>query len=387
MIELSRGEARRLAVAGQLLDGPRPTDVLEVVEHLGRVQMDPTSAVAPSQLLVLWSRLGTYSVAELERLLWEERRLFEYWAYIVPTCDYGVHRETMRRYPRGERTRAVYMRGWLAENRTFRRYVLGKLRREGPLRSRDLEDRAVVPWRTGGWNDGKNLGRMLDLLWFRGEIMIVGRDGAQRIWDLAERRLPAAEPRLPQREVARRLVEGQLRSRGVARADDFGYAFDGAPPGRGRALLELVREGVAVPVGVEGLSGEWYAHRDLLERGPGEPRTTLLSPFDKVISNRERTEELFGFRFRLEIYVPKEKREYGYFVLPILHGDRLIGRIDPLMDRRSGRLTIHAVHAEPGAPGDAGPAVGAAIQELAAWLGATEVVYTGRVPAAWQPLD
>ena len=385
MIELSRGEARRLAVAGQLLDGPRPTDIAEVIEHLGRVQMDPTSAVAPSQLLVLWSRLGSYSVTELERLLWQERRLFEYWAYIVPTSDYAVHRETMRRYPRGERARSVYMRGWLSENAAFRRYVLGKLRREGPLRSRELEDRAVVPWRTGGWNDGKNLGRMLDLLWFRGEIMIVGRDGGQRLWDLAERRLPVGEPRLPQREVARRLLEGELRWRGVARRDEFGYAFDGAPPGRERALRELVREGVAVPVGVQGLTGEWYAHRAGLERGAGEPRTTLLSPFDKLISNRERTEELFGFRFRLEIYVPKAKREFGYFVLPILHGDRLIGRIDPLMDRRTGLLSVHAVHAEPDAPHDAGPAVAGAIRELASWLGATEIAYGERVPTPWKP--
>ena len=372
-------------MAGQRLDGPRPTDMLALIEHLGRVQIDPTSAVAPSQLLVLWSRLGSYPLAELERLLWQERRLFEYWAYIVPTSDYAVHRETMRRYPRGERTRSIYLRGWLAENAAFRRYVLGKLRRDGPLRSRDLEDRAVVAYDgSGGWNQGKSLGRMLDLLWFRGEIMIVGRDGPQRLWDLAERRLPVGEPRLSQRQVARRLVEGELRWRGLARAEEFGYAFDGAPPGRERALRELVREGVTVPVGVEGLSGDWYAHRDVLERERGEPRTTLLSPFDKLISNRRRTEELFGFRFRLEIYVPKAKREYGYFVLPILHGDRLIGRIDPSLDRRTGRLTVHAVHAEPDAPDDAGPAVAGAIRELSSWLGATEIAYGERVPAPWR---
>jgi len=144
MIELSLTGARRLAVAGALLSAPQPRTILEVVEYLGRIQMDPTSAVARTELLVLWSRLGRHDTDELARLLWDDRRLFEYWAFLVPTSDYSLHRETMRRYPRGDATRARYVREWLAANTAFRRYVLRELRRRGPLRSRDLEDRATV---------------------------------------------------------------------------------------------------------------------------------------------------------------------------------------------------------------------------------------------------
>lgn len=382
MIELSLTGARRLAVAGALLSAPQPRTILEVVEYLGRIQMDPTSAVARTELLVLWSRLGRHDTDELARLLWDDRRLFEYWAFLVPTSDYSLHRETMRRYPRGDATRARYVREWLAANTAFRRYVLRELRRRGPLRSRDLEDRATVPWRTGGWNDGKNVGRMLDALWFGGEIAIVGRRGSQRIWDLGERRYPVAEPRLPEREVARALLENQLHWCGLARRDRFGFGFDGAPAGRERALRELIREGRAVPVTVEGIPGDWLAHAEVLER-EFAPRTTLLSPFDPLIADRAFTEELFGFRFRLEIYVPKEKREFGYFVLPILHGERLIGRIDPFFDRRAGVLRANAVYAEPDAPVDAGHDVSAALRDLAAWLGAREIEIAGAVPAPW----
>jgi uncharacterized protein YcaQ len=380
-IALSLPEARRVAVLGAGLAEPRARSIMDVVERLGRVQMDPTNAVARTEYLVLWSRLGRYDVDELRRLLWEERRLFEFWAFIAPTSDYAIHRETMRRFPRGDHVRARYSREWLAANAGFRRYVLRELRRRGPLLSRDLEDRAEVPWRTGGWNDGKSLGRMLDQLWSGGEIAIVGRQGNQRVWDLAERWLPTDAPRLSEREVARRLLDTQLRWCGFARRDRFGFAFDGAPPGREKALDELVAEGRFVPVTVDGTAGEWLAHADVLEED-FRPRTTLLSPFDPLIKDRDFTEEIFGFRYRLEIYVPKAKREYGYFVLPILHGDRLIGRIDPLFDRKAGVLRVNTVYAEPDAPEEAGPGVVAAIHELADWLGAD--VDFGVVAPQWE---
>lgn len=354
---------------------------MEVLDRLGRLQMDPTNAVARSEHLVLWSRLGPYDVDELRGLLWDERRLFEFWAFIVPTSDYGIHRETMRRYPRGDAARARYVREWLAANAAFQRYVLRELRRRGPLRSRDLEDRAAVPWRTGGWNDGKSLGRMLDVLWSRGDIAIVGRQGSERVWDVAERWLPTDEPRMAEPEVARRLLDRQLRWCGLARRDRFGLAFDGAPPGRDAALTELVAQGRFVPVTVDGTDGEWLAHADALEQEL-RPRTTLLSPFDPLIKDRDFTEQIFGFRYRLEIYVPKAKREYGYFVLPILHGDRLVGRIDPLLDRKAGVLRVNAVYAEPDAPEEAAADVVAAIGELAEWLDAD--VAFGTVPAQWE---
>ena len=375
MTRLTLAEARKLAVAGQLLDAPRPRSILETVEWLGGLQMDPTAAVARSERLVLWSRLGNYDLAELERLRWETRELFDYWAYIVPASDYAIHRATMRRYPGESYARSNVIHEWLSANQGFRRYILRELRRRGPLRSRELEDRAERPWKTGGWNDGKNLGPMLEILWSGGRIGVAGRDGNERLWDIAERVFPTDQPRLPAGEIARRVLDRQLRWRGVSRTNEFGKAFDWKLPGRERALKALIREGRFVPVEIEGLPGDWLAHAELLERGPGEPRSTLLSPFDKLVYYRDRTEELFGFRFRLEIYVPKAKREYGYFVLPFLHGHELVGRIDPLFDRKTGVLHVKAVHWEPSAPKDARPALETAVAELAEWLAATEVAY------------
>ena len=353
------------------------------MRRLGEVQIDPTSAVARTERLVLFSRLGRrFRVAELERLLWAERTLFEYWAHIVPTADLPIHRISMRRYPHGTWKRREYVRRWLEANDAFVRYVIGELRRRGPLRARDLENRAAEGWQTGGWNDeGQNVPMLLDILWLQGRVMIVGRDGQQRIWDLASRSLPHVAAR-PVSAIAADLVDHQLRARGLERLERIGSLFDGPVPTRDTAIRQHLREGLIVPVEVQGLPGRWVAHRDLLDttfRG----RTALLSPFDDLISDRERTEGLFDFRFRLEIYVPKAKREFGYFVLPILRGDRLIGRIDPLYDRKAGVLRVNAVYAEPGATPSDWPPAKRAIHELAAWLGADEVVWPP-LPAVWR---
>ncbi len=200
-LRLTIERARRLSVVAQLLSAPRPRTIEEVVRGLGEVQVDPTSAVARTEHLVLWSRLGTrFRVADLERMLWDEHSLFEYRAHIVHVDDYAIHRESMRRFAGGltpSDTRRSYWRDWMDANAAFRRYVLRELRRRGPLRTRDLEDRAVEGWQTGGWNDdGKSTAMMLELLWARGEVMIAGRDGQQRLWDLAERCVPVDQPRL-----------------------------------------------------------------------------------------------------------------------------------------------------------------------------------------------
>jgi uncharacterized protein len=387
-LQLDLTTARRIAVLAQMLSSPRPRSIEDVVRGLGEVQMDPTSAVARTEHLVLWSRLGKrFRVADLERMLWNERSLFEYWAHIVHVDDYAIHRESMRRFAApapAEPGRRAYWRRWMTANASFRRYVLGELRRRGPLRTRELEDRGVEGWRAGGWNDdGKNTAMMLEILWAQGAVMIAGRDGQLRLWDLAERCVPVDQPRLPKGEVARRVVERHLRAPGVGTPTQISQTFDGRPPGWERALAALVREGVAIPARVGDLKGPWYVHADLID-GRFRPRTTLLSPFDDLVSDRDHTEALFGFRFRLEIYVPKVKREFGYFVLPILHGDRLIGRIDPKFDRATRILHVNAVYAQEGAPSDAGAAVRRTIEELGHWRGATEVRFTRKVPPAWR---
>jgi uncharacterized protein YcaQ len=397
--------ARRLAITKQRLAGPRPNPdaegIMELARDLGCLQLDPISAVARSHLLVLWSRLGAYEPAHLDMLLWRERALFEYWAHcasIVLTEDYGLHLIQMRAHATGSAAWEQRTRAWMRENEALRAEILRRLEAEGPLASQDFEDSARAEWHSGGWSSGRNVSRMLDHLWLQGTILVAGRTGQQRQWDLAERCLPpwAAREPLPERNAVRLAAQKALRALGVARKSHIQNHFIRSRyPGLPSVLAELQAEGLIVPVRVAGEGvewpGPWFVHADdmplleALENGAWQPRTTLLSPFDNLICDRARTELLWDFFFRIEIYVPKEKRQYGYYVLPILHGDRLIGRIDPQMDRRSGRLTINALYAEPDAPQDAeaSRAVAQAIEELACWLGAREIVYAGRVVEGW----
>jgi uncharacterized protein YcaQ len=338
--------ARRIAVRSQLLDGSA-TDVLETVRHLGFLQLDPIATVAPAQHLVLWSRLGGYDVAELDRLLWEERVLFEWDALVWPIEDLPLVRGLMRRWRTSTHyTSERWMHSFLAENRAFRRYVLDELERRGPLPSRELEDRSAGARRRHRWYGPRKVGLMLTALHLRGEVAVAGRVGGQRLWDLARRPLPQTEA-LPLRTARRMLAERRFRALGVRSSPDG-----------------------------------WEAHPDATD-GDVPDRITLLSPFDRLIHDRDRAEALFGFRYRLEMFVPKTKREFGYYVLPILRGDELIGRIEPVFDRRSGALSVIGVWAETRAGGDAGPGIRDALDELADWLGAEAVTVGRRVPRMW----
>ncbi|MBI3660818.1 YcaQ family DNA glycosylase [Candidatus Acetothermia bacterium] len=405
-LKLSPTLARRLFIMRQRLAGPRTAanadGIMETVRDLGCLQLDPTSIVARNHLLVLWSRLGSYDLTHLDKLLWEERQLFEYWAHaasIVLTEDYPVHQLRMRNYPAGDSTWIRRVRAWIEENKSMRDSILQTLRHRGPMLAKEFEDRAVKSWQSSGWTSGRNVDRMLAFLWSQGKVMVAGRQGGQKLWDLSERCLPKWTPRehLSEHEVVRRAAQKSLRALGVACAKDIELHYtSGRYPGLASVLDELENESRIVCVQIvenkQPWPNDWYIHADdvpLLERldaGEWEPRTTLLSPFDNLISERLRTELLFNFRFRLEIYVPKAKRQYGYFVMPILHGDRLIGRIDPQMDRKQKRLTINAVYAEPNAPmtKQAVQAIAGAIEELGQFLGANEIAYTRRVPAKWK---
>ncbi len=327
---LSQTEARRLAVRAQALDGSA-RDVLDTVRRIALLQLDPTSRVAPSHLLVLWSRLGAFDRAELDRLLWHDRALFEWRASIRPAEDFPLVKGDMLAFPgdRGAWERRVA--AWLRDNGSFRRYVLGEIRRRGPLRSRDLEDRSIRPWRSSGWTEGRNVNQMLEFLGTRGEILVARREAGQRLWDLPDRVLPAALLRSPP-AADRAVAQRRLQTLGIVRR---------------AARFEDVGEGVRVA----GVRGEWIADRDALERmdEPLPDRMTFLSPFDRLIYDRERAEDLFGFRYRTSIYLPAAQRLHGSYPLPILSGERLLGRLDAAFDRRERVLRVHAVHPEPGA--------------------------------------
>jgi uncharacterized protein len=343
---VSADEARRIAVRAQQLDGSAD-GVLETVRWLGRLQLDPIATVAPAQHLVLWSRLGAYDTGELDRLLWETRELFEWNAFVWPIEDLPLVRALMRRQRRATRyARDRWMRDFLAENRSFHRYVLREIERRGPLLSRELEDRAAGEPRDHRWYGSRRVGLMLMTLHQRGELAIAGRRGNQRLWELAERWYPETET-LPLRTAEAQLVEKRFRTQGVRQA-----------------------------------GGAWEAHPEAVD-GPVPSRLTFLSPFDRLVHDRDRAEALFDFFYRIEIYVPAAKREYGYYVLPILHGDRLVGRIEPVFERRDRVLRVAGLWAQPNASPDDGPAIAVTLQELAAWLAAGEIRHEAAVPAPW----
>jgi uncharacterized protein YcaQ len=398
--------ARRLAITKQRLAGTRPPanldGILDVMRDLGCLQLDPIGIVARSHQLVLWSRLGKYDLAHLDQLLWQERRLFEYWAHcasIVLTEDYPLFSPVMRNYPSADSLGGQRTRVWMAKNQKLRRYILAEIRRHGPLPSRMLEEDGMRPkeWVSSGWTSGRNISRMLDFLWTGGKIMVAGRSGIQKLWDLTERCLPAWTPRerLTEREVVQRAAQRALRALGIATPQQIRYHFiRGRYPNLERTLADLEIGGRVKRVEVRDKNhvwpGVWYIHTDDLPQitdlqNAWEPRTTLLSPFDNLICDRARTKRLFHFDYTMEIYVPRHKRKYGYYVLPILHGDRLIGRMDPEMDRERGVLRLNAVYAEPDAPRSTGRSIARVVEDLAAFLGAQDILYNSRrVPVIWK---
>jgi hypothetical protein len=326
---VSLEEARRIAVRAQLLDGSA-RGVLETVRHLGFLQLDPIATVAPPQHLVLWSRLGRFDTAELDRLLWRERKLFEWNAFVWPIEDLPLIRAQMRKHARGKLTWQLRMKEWLKTNAAFRRYVLRELEGGGPLLSRELEDRSIDARERHRWYGSRRVTIMLELLHLRGIVAVAGRENGQRLWELGERWYPETET-VPLRQADRILADKRFRSLGVR--------------------LE---------------KGEWRAHPDATD-GPVPDRVTLLSPFDRLVHDRDRAEALFDFHYRLEMFVPAAKREYGYYVLPILVGDRLVGRVEPRFDRKTGTLEVL------GAWGDTSR-LDEALESLAAFLGAAKIV-------------
>lgn len=410
MQQITPQTARRLAISKQQLNLPRQENnkarMTAVLRQIHYLQLDPINVVARNPLLVLWSRLGNYDPADLNELLWDDKTLFEYWAHaasIVFTEDYPIFQPWMRRFATGDSKWVQRVQDWLAANAQFRQGILTALAQRGPLFANEIENRAVVSWGSSGWTNARDVTVMLGFLWEQGEVMVSHRPGKgfglKKRWALAEHHLPewVNHEERPLPELVAQSTQMSLQALGVGTAKHIKNHFTrGRYPGLDGILEALVADGRVHPIQIAGDDGvwpeTWYIHADDLhllaqiERGEWQPATRLLSPFDNLICDRERTELLFDFYYRSEIYTPKAKRQYGYYVMPILHGDRLIGRIDPKIDRKKKKLHVFAVHVEPGMKvnEENGRSLAAAVNELAQFLGAADIQYGSKLPAGWR---
>ncbi len=406
---LSPQMARRLAVRAQRLDQitskQDKNHMLQLIRQLGCLQIDPLNVVARSPLLVLWSRLGRYDVADLESLLWEDRLLFEYWAHaasLVLVEDFPIFQLQMSSFSRGNGAWARRVRNWMEVNESFRQYILDEIANRGPLYAQEIEDRAVQTWQSSGWTNTRNVSTMLGLMWEQGDITVTRRQGAgfglKKQWGLLEQHIPDWVNVAPmsQREAVKSAAQKSLKALGVATEKQIqNHYIRGGYPDLAKVLEELRREGRIRRIAIRENGKQWsddcYIHVDTLpdlddlQSNGSQTRTTLLSPFDNLIADRDRTEWLFDFYYRSEIYTPKPKRKYGYYVLPILSGDRLIGRIDPKMDRKTKTLHVYAVHREPNGTDSEEVAyeIAGAVEQLGRFLGAKQIRYGDSIPSQW----
>ena len=396
---------RRLAIARQHLAGRLPKrssveDIVSLIRDLPYVQWDPVTVVAQSHIISLWSRLGAFGVSDLDRLMWHDRKVLLHWtpiAFLVLTEDYPIYYSLMKRYPesltKSWGNHIPRARQFLAEHRELRKRMLSELRR-GPLQPTQFRDYVRTKRSADGWSSGNDVSNMLFHMHMSGDVMVVGRDGNRNIWGLSEEFLPgwAVRKELPEEEFEWEAAQKAIRGLGTAVHREVRYYF---PPGRYQnlesTLTRLEEESVIHPVRVDGLGGKdkRYIHdRDvpLLESvstNAWEPRMSLLPPFDNMLRQHS---QVFGFDYVHEQFLPKEKRRFGTYVLPILWGERFIGRIDPRLDKKEEKLVVNSVHAEPGAPGgrEISSMVRETIERLSDFIGAKEVVYNGPVPAAWK---
>jgi uncharacterized protein YcaQ len=360
--ELSRADARRIAVRAQRLDRPRPTGLLDVVRELTLLRIDRTAAIAPSADLVAWSRLGSsYRPAELESAV-AERKLIELRGMIRPSADLALYRAAMAEWPGPGKLRdwQVGTRDWVEANDACRRDILARLGAYGPLTARELPDTCQVPWSSTGWNNNRNVAQLLDVMVRRGEVAVAGRQGRETLWDLASRVYPQ-DPVVPAEEALRLRNEKRLRALGLVRAR--GPECPVEPLDAGDAGETAV---------VEGVKGTWRVDPFWL----GQPisgrafsgRAALLSPFDQLVQDRKRMDDLFEFDYQLEMYKPAVKRRWGYYALPILYGDRLVGKLDAAADHKAGVLRVSNVHEDVPFSKPMSAAVTDEIEELACWL-------------------
>lgn len=386
-MRLSQDEARVLMIAAQGLDR-RPVkkadrgDVLSVIRRMGALQIDTINVVARSPYLVLWSRLGDYEPAWLDELL-AEGAIFEYWSHeacFLPIEDFPLYRHRMLN---AEAMGWKYSREWVESHREEVDRVLEFIREHGAVRSADFERK---DGKAGGWWEWKTEKRALEMLFTAGELMIARRHNFQRVYDLRERVLPSSgdDHLLPSlEEVRRELALKAVRALGITTASWVSDYFRTNKRETVASVSTLVDERAIVSVEVAGWKEPAFVHPDNLElaeaakAGVMEPElTTLLSPFDPLVWDRERARAVFNFDYRLECYTPAPKRRYGYFTLPILRRGALIGRLDAKAHRKEGVFEIKSLHIEPHVrvSADVITDIAAALGECAAWHRTPEVI-------------
>jgi uncharacterized protein len=355
--ELSRTDARRIAVRAQLLDSPRPVDLAETVQHLTLLQYDLTAAVAPNAELVAWSRLGSACSRTAVSDAVEEQSLIDLNGVLRPVEDLVLYRAEMAEWPGVDEVPywLESQAAWVEANDSFRRDLLVELQRDGPLPRSELPDTCTVPWQSSGWNNNRNVAMMLEMLVLRGEVAVSGHRGRDRLWDLAERIYPDDEV-VATTQAMRIRNERRLRSLGIARAR--GPVSPGEPNG-----VDEVGEAAVI----DGLTGTWRVDPSYLD-GTFSGRAAVLSPLDRLVFERKRMTEIFEFDYQLEMYKPAAKRRWGYWAMPILYGDRLVGKVDATTEAAQGVLRVGAIHRDLPFTKTMTEKVTRELRDLAAWL-------------------
>ena len=384
--KLSRAQARRVALAAQGFADRRPArpDARALSRVVGRTnlfQIDSVNVLVRAQYMPLFSRLGPYDVGLLERAYGRRpRRLFEYWAHEASLVPVGLQPALRFRMARAHQHAWGGMRRIAEEQPELVQFVREEVESRGPVTARDIEHDVPRSKEHWGWN-WSEAKRALEWLFWSGEVTSARRNGAfERVYDLPERVLPPEVVSAPTPDDAtahRILVEAAARSHGIASEPCLRDYFRLTPTESQLAVQELVDEGTLLPVEVEGWSRPTYLHCEARVPRRVSARA-LLSPFDPVVFERARTEQLYGFRYRIEIYVPAGKRVHGYYVLPFLLGDRLVARVDLKADRRSGVLRVHAAFAEPEAPAETAAELAQELGALAGWRGLSDVAVAPR---------
>jgi len=374
---ISLPAARRIALAAQGFGAKRPPQprkahIRGVLDRVHLYQIDSVNVLIRAHYLPSFSRLGSYDRTDFDRVAWgpkRERRFFEYWAHEASLLPFDLHPLLRWRMAQADRGDAGWsrMRPYATERRAEAMAVLDRIRVDGPSAASDFEGGKGQ----GGWWEWSDAKRALEWLFWAGHITTSSRRGSfERVYDLPERVIPAdvlAQPTPADADAHRALIEHAAAAHGIATTGDLRDYFRQSPEQAAAAIRELVEEGVLIPVEVPGWRHAWL-HRDA--RRPRKiDAQALLAPFDPLVWTRDRAERLFGFRYRIEIYVPAAKRQHGYYVLPFLLDDRLVARVDLKADRHASRLLVRSIHVELDAPDHTVEAMQVELESMAGWLG------------------